>query len=39
MNDLSMNEQFNWTNDFTERSFSEKKNEIDGKWTKILRTK
>ena len=29
---------FNWTNDFTERSFSEKTNEININWTIILRT-
>jgi len=42
MNDFTertilLNERFYWTNDLTERLFSEKTNKIDGKWTIILR--
>ena len=35
---ILLNERLHWTNDFTERSFNEKTNEIDEKWTIILRT-
>ena len=34
---ILLNETFYWTNDFSERSFSELRNEIYGKWTIILR--
>ena len=35
---IVFNEQLYWLKDFTERLFTEKMNEIEGKWTIILRT-
>ena len=34
-----LKERLYWTNDFTKRSFTEKTNEVKGKWTQSLRTK